>query len=123
MDLISAYDHWFAFGLLVFVGGRMLWSSRRSGAEGCTDITKGWLLITLAVATSLDALAVGLSFAFLEVNVAMAASTVGVVTFLVVTTGLLLGKKVSSLLGKRAEMVGGIILIAIGLKILLTDLL
>jgi putative Mn2+ efflux pump MntP len=123
VELISAYDHWFAFGLLVFVGGRMLWFSRRSAAEGCTDITKLWLLFTLAVATSLDALAVGLSFAFLEVDVAMATLTVGAVTFLVVTAGLLLGRKASSLLGKRAELVGGVILIGIGLRILLTDLL
>lgn len=124
VDLISAYDHWLAFGLLLFVGGRMLWESRRPGDEGGgTDITRGWLLFTIAVATSLDALAVGLSFAFLEVNIVMAGATVGAVTLLVVTAGLLLGRKVSGLMGKRAEMVGGIILIAIGLRILLTDLL
>ncbi|MFH0942319.1 MAG: manganese efflux pump MntP family protein [Chloroflexota bacterium] len=123
MDLISAYDHWLAFGLLLFVGGRMLWESRRTRQEGFgPDFTKGWLLITLAFVTSFDALAVGLSFAFLEVNIVMAGATVGVVTFLVVTSGALLGRKVSGLIGKRAETVGGIILILIGLRILLTDL-
>jgi putative Mn2+ efflux pump MntP len=125
VDLISAYDHWFAFGLLIFVGGRMLWESRRSGGEGrkSTDITRGLLLLTLAVATSIDALAVGLSFAFLQVNIALAGYTVGVVTFLVVTSGFLLGRKVGGIIGKRAETIGGIILMLIGLRILLTDLL
>jgi len=124
VDLISAYDHWFAFGLLVFVGGRMLWESRKPREESCgPDITRGWRLFTLAVATSLDALAVGLSFAFLEVNITLAGSTVGIVTVLVVAAGFLVGRKASGLVGKRAELVGGIILIAIGLKILLGDLL
>jgi len=124
VDFISAYDHWVAFGLLLFVGGRMLWESRRTGDEkSAPDITKGWPLFTLAVATSLDALAVGLSFAFLDVNIVLAGLTVGVVTFLIVTAGFLVGRKASGFIGKRVELIGGIILIAIGLKILLTDLL
>jgi len=124
VEFISAYDHWIAFGLLLFVGGRMLWESRGSKDEKCApDITRGWLLFTLAVATSLDALAVGLSFAFLEVSMTMAGLTVGVVTFVLVTAGFLVGRKASGIIGKRAELVGGIILIAIGLRILLSDLL
>lgn len=122
--LISAYDHWLGFGLLVFVGGRMLWESHRIREEGSgPDITRGWLLFTLAAATSLDALAVGLSFAFLQVNIMLAGSTVGVVTVMVVSAGFLIGRKAGGLIGKRAELVGGIILIAIGFKILLSDLL
>ena len=125
VDLIAAYDHWLAFSLLLLVGGRMIWESRRSGEDrsASTDITKGWLLLTLSIATSIDALAVGLSFAFLQVNIVLAGATVGVITFLAVTIGFLLGKKAGKIIGKRAEAVGGIILIIIGLRILLTDLL
>lgn len=125
VGLISVYDHWLAFGLLLLVGSRMLWASRRSGEDGgvSSDITKGWLLLTLSVATSIDALAVGLSFAFMQVNIVLASATIGAVTFLVTIIGFRLGKKAGKIIRKRAEVVGGLILIAIGLKILLTDLL
>ncbi len=125
VDLIAAYDHWLAFILLSFVGGRMIWESRRPGEDRSagTDITRGWLLLTLSIATSIDALAVGLSFAFLQVNIVLAGSTVGLVAFLVTIVGFMLGRKAGKIIGKRAEAVGGIILIIIGLRILLTDLL
>jgi len=125
VDLIAAYDHWLSFILLSFVGAKMIWESRRSGEARrvSTDITRGWLLLTLSIATSIDALAVGLSFAFLQVNIVLTGLTVGVVTFLAVTVGFLLGKKAGKIIGKRAEAVGGIVLIIIGLRILLTDLL
>jgi putative Mn2+ efflux pump MntP len=122
---ISAYDHWLAFGLLLFVGGRMLWESfhdkdgRREGA----DITRGLLLFTLSLATSIDALAVGLSFAFLEMNIALAGATIGVVALLVTLGGFWLGRRLGSLAGRRAELVGGLVLIAIGVRILLEHLL
>jgi putative Mn2+ efflux pump MntP len=125
VDLVAAYDHWLAFILLLFIGGKMIWESRRPGEDRSarTDITRGWLLLTLSIATSIDALAVGLSFAFLQVDIVLAGVTVGVVTFLAVTAGFLLGKKAGRIIGKRAEVVGGIVLIIIGLRILLTDLL
>jgi putative Mn2+ efflux pump MntP len=125
VDFIADYDHWVAFTLLALVGGRMIWESfrpedsRRQGA----DITRGFLLLTLAVATSIDALAVGLSFAFIEISILVASLTIGVVTFAVSVTGFLIGKKAGHLIGKRAEAIGGLILIGIGTKILLEHLL
>lgn len=124
MDLIAEYDHWVAFILLSVVGGRMIWQSFRSSDahSDSPDITKGFLLLTLSVATSIDALAVGLSFALLEVNIALAGSMTGAIAFLATIIGFLLGRKAAGLIGKRAELVGGIILIAIGLRILLSHL-
>ena len=125
VEFISGYDHWLAFGLLAFVGSRMIWESFRSkdGRRGDTDISKGFLLLTLSIATSIDALAVGLSFAFLKINIVLASSTIGIIAFLVTTLGFVLGRKVGSLIGKRAEIVGGVILLGIGLRIILEHIL
>lgn len=125
VELIADYDHWLAFILLAFVGGRMVWESFRSQGKynKNTDITRGWLLITLSVATSIDALAVGLTFAFMKINIAVASSTIGVVAFVATVIALLLGRRVGSLIGKRVEVIGGMVLIGIGLKILLEHIL
>ena len=124
VDFIADYDHWVAFILLALVGGRMIWESFRPiGSQRRIDISKGLLLLTLAVATSIDALAVGLTFAFLEVNIAIACSIIGVVAFGVTIAGFMLGGKAKTLFGKRAEAIGGVILIGIGLRILLTHIL
>jgi manganese efflux pump family protein len=124
-ELISGFDHWIAFGLLAFVGGKMIWETfhEKDGEESKGDIMRLWYLATLAVATSLDALAVGLSFAFLQVNLAMASATIGIVAFIITLVGFYLGKKLGALIGKRAELIGGIILIIIGLRILFEHLL
>jgi putative Mn2+ efflux pump MntP len=124
VNFISGYDHWVAFVLLALVGGRMIWESFRPvDSRKQIDISKGILLVTLAVATSIDALAVGLTFAFLKVNIAIACATIGVVAFGVTIAGFTLGKKARTWLGKYAEAIGGIILIAIGLRILLSHTL
>jgi len=125
VDFIASYDHWVAFGLLTVIGGRMLWESLhpREAEAKAGDTTKGVALLLLSVATSIDALAVGLSFAFLEVNIALAALTIGGVAFTIAALGFLLGRKAGHVMGKRAEAMGGVILIAIGLRILLTHLL
>ncbi len=125
VDLISDYDHWVAFGLLAFIGSRMIWESlRHQGAEPLRrDFSRGFILITLAVATSIDALAVGLSFAFLEVNIVLAVVTIGGVAFAVTALGFVVGRRVGQRLGRRAETAGGLILIAIGIRILLSHLL
>ena len=94
---------------------------RRQDKE--VDIAKGILLITLSVATSIDALAVGLSFALLKVNIALASSTIGAVAFLVTTIGFVVGKRSSKIIGKRAEAIGGIILLAIAFRILLSHIM
>lgn len=125
IEYISSYDHWVAFGLLAIIGGRMIWEAFREKEESRknSDITRGWLLLTLAVATSIDALAVGLSFAFLEINIGFAILTIGLVTFLIATMGFYIGRKAGDALGQKAKIIGGIILIGIGLRILLSHLL
>ena len=125
VEFIADYDHWVAFALLAIVSGRMLWESFRPerSQDKEVDITKGILLITLSIATSIDALAVGLSFAFLKVNIAMASLTIGAVAFLVTTIGFVVGKRASKIIGKRAEALGGIILLAIAIRILLSHIL
>lgn len=124
VDLIADYDHWVAFGLLAIVGGHMLWESfcHKDGRAETTDITKGWPLIVLSLATSIDALAVGLTFPFIEVNVAVASPTIGLVAFAATVIGFLLGRKVGKMVGRWASAVGGLLLIAIGLRILLSHL-
>ena len=124
VDLISAYDHWVAFGLLLIIGTRMIWQSFRGGEGAAGKNMSSWLvLIILSIATSIDALAVGLSFAFLEVNITVAVITIGITAFMITIIGSLVGKRVGALVGERAETIGGIILIIIGVRILLEHLL
>jgi putative Mn2+ efflux pump MntP len=124
VNLISSYDHWLAFILLALIGGRMIWESfRHKDKRKRIDISKGILLVTLAVATSIDALVVGLSFAFLKVNIVTACLIIGVVAFGVTIAGFTLGARIKRLLGRYAEAVGGIILIAIGLRVLFSHIL
>jgi len=125
VDFIAGFDHWIAFILLAGIGGKMLWKSFRPNdpEEKKNDVTRGLPLLILSVATSIDALAVGLSFAFMKVNIALASATIGVIAFIITAVGFLIGKKTGKLIGKRAEIVGGAVLIAIGLRILLTHIL
>ena len=123
VDLIATYDHWAAFILLVLVGGRMIWESfgSRDGSNK-NDITKWFILLTLSVATSIDALAIGLTLAFLNVNLVLAVSTIGIVAVLVTAIGFVLGRKAGKLIGKRAETFGGVIILGIGIRILIGHL-
>ncbi len=121
---ITNFDHWVAFGLLAVVGGKMLWEAFHHNAEEKpVDISRGWMLLTLSVATSLDALAVGMAFALEDTNIWLAAPVIGIVAFIIAAIGFIIGRKVGQIFGKRAEMIGGIILIGIGIRILLTHLL
>ena len=124
VDLISAYDHWIAFGLLAFVGGRMVWESlhEETEAKEGVDITRGFALIALSVATSLDSLAVGLSYAIVDIGIALPSILAGVIAFTATITGFALGRKVGDLFGRRAETVGGLVLIGIGVRILVEHL-
>lgn len=122
---ISPYDHWLAFGLLIVIGGHMLWESfhtSESEERRAARIASWPVLFVLAVATSIDALAAGLSFAFLRVNIALASLTIGLTASVVTIAGLFLGRRVGALIGRRAEMIGGVILIGIGLDILIAHL-
>jgi putative Mn2+ efflux pump MntP len=122
VDAIAAFDHWLAFGLLAAIGGKMVWESFKDGDERKGDITRGLLLLTLAVATSIDALAVGLTFAFIRIDILSASLIIGAVSFCMTVIGFQLGQRAGKLLGKRAEAFGGIILIGIGVKILVEHL-
>ncbi|MEW6595313.1 MAG: manganese efflux pump MntP family protein [Thermodesulfobacteriota bacterium] len=119
---IEALDHWIAFSLLAFVGGKMIVEAIREGHEARegTDPTRGRMLVTLSVATSIDSLAVGLSFAVLGVSVWLPAAIIGIVAAVLTAVGLRLGciLGAASKLGARAEIAGGLVLIAIGVKIL-----
>lgn len=120
-SLIENIDHWIAFGLLAFVGIRMIVEAARGGDEQRkNDPTRGKTLVLLSVATSIDALAVGLSFAVLNISIWFPALVIGVVATALTAFGLHLGCLVGSTsgLGARAEIAGGLVLVAIGVKIL-----
>jgi len=119
-DLIAGYDHWVAFLLLAGVGGKMIWESfhERDGSVRSNDPTRGMTLLLLSVATSIDALAVGLSLALLNIPILGASILIGVVCFLMTASGMVFGRKLGGILGRRAELIGGLVLIGIGIKIL-----
>jgi manganese efflux pump family protein len=124
VGFISRYDHWVAFALLAFIGGKMIIEFIRNDKDaGSANIESWGVLITLAVATSIDALAVGLSFALLEINIWIASAIIGVVAFSVSAFSFWLGRKVSTVVGRWALLAGGVILIGIGLEILLSHML
>lgn len=120
---ISAFDHWVAFGLLAFVGGRMLISGCKHQEEDavCTLLT-GREELVLGIATSIDALAVGLSLAFLGVSVWRPSLVIGVITAGLSLLALFLGGRLGVLFGKRAEIFGGLVLLTIGARVLITHL-
>jgi putative Mn2+ efflux pump MntP len=123
LDLISAYDHWVVFGLLLAVGLHMIWESFHEEEEGeKLDLTRGWALVSLAVITSIDSLATGLALAFQQANIAVASMTIGAVTFIIVIVGFCVGGKVSARRGRWAGVLGGVILIGIGTRVLVEHL-
>ena len=125
VDLVAGFDHWVAFTLLAAIGSKMIWNAfhRNESQHSNLDISSGLPLLVLSVATSIDALAVGLSFAFLETNIALASVIIGVVAFIATITGFHLGRKTGRIAGDRAEIIGGFVLIAIGLRILMSHIL
>lgn len=118
---ITGIDHWIAFGLLLLIGAKMIVDAVRGGAddEPDSDALPVRELLLLAVATSIDALAVGISFAFLPVSIGPAVALIGVCTFVLSLGGVLLGRRVGRRFGAPAEIVGGVILILIGTRVLL----
>lgn len=121
---LQAVDHWIAFGLLVLVGGRMLWGGLHPEADNAPhrDPSKGWSLVALSVATSIDAFAVGLGLAMLDVAIWVPLALIGVITAAMSLSGLLLGRVLSARWGSRAEVLGGVLLVGIGLQILVSHL-
>ena len=120
-DVINQFDHWIALILLSIIGGKMLHEAITAEDKlDCDLLTMTLkLLLVQAIATSIDALAVGVSLSALNVNIYYSISIIGAITFIICVTAVLIAKRFGSLLGKRAGIVGGIILIAIGLKIFL----
>lgn len=114
---IVDYDHWVAFVLLAYLG----WNMISEATEACS-IKKSYTnkeMLVLAIATSIDALAVGVSFAFLQTNIWVAITLIGLVTFAIASFGGIMGFRLGSVVGKNANIFGGVVLIGIGLKILL----
>lgn len=122
---IAAWDHWIAFGLLAFVGGHMLWEAFADDDAGtpASDPTRGLSLVLLSVATSIDALAVGFSLSVLGVSIWMPAVVIGLVAGILTVAGMQLGRRVGNHWGPRVEIVGGLVLIGIGVKILAEHLM
>lgn len=115
---LTAVDHWVAFGLLTVIGLRMLWESLRGGEAPAKDPTRGWSLLVLAVATSIDALAVGLSLAFLHVSIWVPSVVIGLVAAFLSAVGALFGCRLGRRFGVWAERAGGLVLLGIGVRIL-----
>ena len=122
-DYITEADHWIAFGLLAAIGGKMVYESFQ--AKDCRtpyNLTRLSVLIGLSVATSIDAMAAGLSFALLEISLWVTIGIIGFVTFIVSFAGVFIGGRTFRLLGSKAELAGGVVLIAIGVKIVVEHL-
>jgi len=121
--LISAFDHWVAFGLLLLVGGRMIMASLQSEAETFDkDPSRGFSLVMLSIATSIDALAVGLSLSMINISIWYPCAMIGIITAGLSVAGIQAGKYFGKTLGPRMELIGGVILIGIGVKILVSHL-
>lgn len=120
---ISAYDHWIAFGLLTLVGGKMIYESFAiESAEKNLHPSDLTVLLSLSVATSMDALAVGVTLSLLATSIVVAAAIIGAITFGLSYAGVEVGKRFGHFFETKIEILGGFILIAIGLKILIAHL-
>lgn len=122
-DVIMGVDHWIAFGLLFFIGLKMIFDSTKKEDKKEEDGLKLRTVVTLAVATSIDALMVGLSFAFLQTSLVEPILLIGLITFSLSIIGFYFGCGLGNVFGSRIKIVGGLILIAIGLRVLLEHLL
>ncbi len=121
-EIITAYDHWVAFFLLAFIGGKMIWDALDGGEEDVDAAMDVKTMFLLAVATSIDALAVGVTFAFLEVDILPAVLFIGATTFVCSAVGVKVGSVFGARYQKKAELAGGGALVLIGLKLLLEGL-
>ena len=123
VQYITAWDHWIAFTVLGLLGLHMIYvglkpESERGASDGTKRSDSFWSLAAAGFATSIDAMAIGVGLAFIEVNIVVVALTIGLTTLVMVTLGIMLGRVLGSLAGKRAEIVGGLMLIGIGTAIL-----
>ena len=121
-QVITAYDHWVAFVLLIIIGGKMVWEALENKEEDVDAAMDAKTMLLLAVATSIDALAVGVTFAFLEVDILPAVLFIGATTFVCSAVGVKVGSVFGAKYKQKAELAGGVALVLIGLKILLEGL-
>ena len=122
---VEAWDHWIAFGLLGVLGAKMIWEGLQAADEPIEERPTRhpfWMLVLTGFATSIDAMAIGVGLAFLDVPILPVAAAIGITTFLLVTVGVLLGRAIGAAIGKRAEILGGVFLIGIGVAILVEHL-
>jgi putative Mn2+ efflux pump MntP len=122
-ELIMGIDHWIAFSLLMFIGSKMIYESIKKENSEQESSLRIHILLTLSIATSIDALMVGLSFAFLQTELAIPLVIIGIVTFALSFIGYFFGCALGKIFKNKIEAVGGIILILIGLKILLEHII
>ena len=121
-ETIASIDHWIAFVLLALIGGNMIHEALDNDEEEADASLNVKTMFLLAVATSIDALAIGITFAFLKVNIIPAVCFIGIVTFIISFAGVKIGNVFGARYKNKAEIVGGVILILLGLKILLEHL-
>lgn len=121
-NLVTSIDHWIAFGLLLIIGIKMIIDAFKEDNVSVNDSVNWKVMIILAIATSIDALAVGITFAFLQVNLLLAVSIIGIITFILCVIGTKIGNNFGNKFENKAEILGGIVLIFIGVKILLEHL-
>lgn len=123
---VQAFDHWIAFVLLAVIGGKMVYEAMRAKDDPADtkkqDPHNVYILLTLAVATSIDAAAVGISLSFLNVDIIMPSIIIGVITFFISLLGTAIGCRVGDYFGSKVEIAGGLVLIGIGIKILVEHL-
>jgi putative Mn2+ efflux pump MntP len=121
---IESFDHWIAFGLLALIGGKMIYEALLlEEAEKSCDPNNLLLITGLAIATSIDALAVGVSFSILNIAIITPVILIGIVSFIMAFSGMYIGDRFGDIFGKKVEIAGGVVLILIGLKILIEHLL
>jgi len=120
---VKSVDDWIAFILLFYIGVKMIWDSYKPIGEFRKDPSKGKEMVLLSIATSIDALVMGFSLAILMISVWYPAFIIGIVTALLSITGIYLGKVIGSKIGKKMEIVGGLFIIGIGIKILISHFL
>lgn len=121
-DLVTSIDHWIIFVLLVFIGGNMIKEAFEKEKTEANDNIDIKTMIMLAIATSIDALAVGITLAFFETNLTLVVLIIGIITFILSVIGVKIGNKFGAKYERKAEFVGGLILILIGAKILIEHL-
>ncbi len=122
--IIKSIDHWIAFVLLLLVGGKMIYESLSKSKKNNSniDISNFYLIITLGISTSIDAMVIGISFGVLRIAIQTPIIIIGITTFIFSTTGVILGKKVGIKFGNKFEVIGGVVLILLGVKILIEHL-